>query len=132
MGHRIIIRDVDKPRRSGKKNNVKWVCDSLGFVNGRDLDCVSFKLIYKLLNLFSKNDLISTDEVAKLLDIDSHRVNYHIRVLMESGIVFRKKRKIALRGGSLSSAIEEMKRNSDNMFNRILEVSRKIDSDFKL
>jgi len=42
-------------------------------------------------------------------------------------LTIREKRKIALRGGSLSAAIEEMKQNSERMFRRLLEVSKKID-----
>lgn len=132
MKQRIIIQDIDKPRADKVKDEVKWICDSLGLMSGRDLDDISFKIMYELLELFSEDNLISTDEVAKSLKIEPPRVNHHVRGLMESGIIFREKRKIALRGGSLSAAIEEMRRDSDKMFSRLLEVSKKIDEAFEL
>lgn len=132
MKQRIIIQNVDKPRANKVKDEVKWVCDSLGLMSGRDLDDISFKIMYELLDLFSEDNLISTDEVARSLKIESPRVNHHVRSLMESGIILREKRKIALRGGSLSAAIEEMRRDSDMMFARLLEVSKKIDEAFDL
>ncbi len=129
---KIIIQDIDKPKVNRVKEEVKWICDSLGLMSGRDLDDISFKIMYELLELFSEDNLISTDEVAKSLKIESPRVNHHVRGLMESGIIFREKRKIALRGGSLSAAIEEMRRDSDMMFSRLLEVSKRIDKVFEL
>jgi len=129
---KIIIQNVDKPKANKVKEEVKWVCDSLGLVSGRDLDNISFKIIYGLLGLFSEDSLISTDEIAKSLKIESPRVNHHVRGLTESGIIFREKRKIALRGGSLSAAIEEMRRDSNMMFSKLIYVSKKIDETFKL
>lgn len=129
---KITIQNLDKPKEDKLKKGVKWICSSLGLRNGRDLDDISFKVLYELLELFSKNNLISTEEVARSLKIESPRVNHHVRGLMESGIIFREKRKIALRGGSLSAAIEEMRRDSNMMFSRLLEVSRRIDEAFEL
>lgn len=132
MKQKIIIQEIDKPRTDKVKDEVKWVCDSLGLMSGRDTKNISFKIMYELLELFSEERLISTEEVSESLKIESPTVNHHIRSLMESGIIFREKRKIALRGGSLSAAIEEMKRDSDMMFSKLLEVSKKIDEEFDL
>ena len=132
MKHKITIKNIDMPRSNMIKDEVKWICDSLGLMNGRDLENISFKVMFELLDLCSGDDLISTAEISKELNIEPYRINHHIRGLIESGIVFREKRKIALRGGSLTSAIEEMKRDSDAMFSRLLEVSKKIDKKFKL
>jgi len=132
MKQKIIIQNIDKPRADKVKDEVKWICDSLGLISGRDIDDTSFKIMYELLELFSEDNLISTEEVAKSLRIEAPRVNHHVRGLMESGIILREKRKIALRGGSLSVAIEEMRRDSDIMFSRLLEVSKKIDEAFEL
>lgn len=88
--------------------------------------------MYELLDLFSEEKLVPTEEIASSLKIEPPRVNHHIRTMMESGILFREKRKIALRGGSLSAAIEEIKKDSERIFNRLLEVSKKLDEKFNL
>lgn len=132
MRHKIIIQDIDKPRSNRVKDDVRWICNSLGLSSGRDLDDISFKVMFNLLDMFSGDSLISTEEISRLTKIEPHTVNHHVRGLMGTGIIFREKRKIALRGGSLTSAIEEIKRDSEVMFSRLLEVSKKIDKKFEL
>lgn len=132
MKQRIILQNIDKPKNKGQKNEIEWVCTSLGLVNGRDTKNVSFKIIYKLLRLFSNEDSISTNELSKQIGIDPPSINHHIRKLTESGIVLREKKKIKLRGGSLSSAIEEIQRDSEKLFDRLLETSKKIDKSLNL
>jgi len=132
MKQKIIIQNIDKPRKNKIKEEVRWICDSLGLVRGRDLEDISFRIMYELLDLFSDEKLVSTESIANSLKIEPPRINHHVRTMMESGIILREKRKIALRGGSLTNAIEEMKRDSDQMFNRLLEVSKKIDEAFNL
>ncbi len=132
MRQRIIIREINKPREEKVQSEVKWICQSLGFTSGRDTENTSFKIMYEMLTQFKKNDIVATEEIAKSLHIEAPRVNHHIRNLMETGIVFREKRKVALRGGSLSAAIEEMKRDSDRMFENLMDVAKKIDTAFDL
>ncbi len=132
MRQRITIKNLDKPREINLKENVRWICNSLGLMNGRDTECISFKVLYELLNLVSEQDLVSTEVISKSLKLEPYVINHHVRGLMESGIIIREKRKIALRGKSLSGAIEELKKDSELMFNRLLEVSKKVDNSFEL
>jgi len=132
MMQRVKISEIDLPKTKRKKENVRWLCDSLGLIKGRDLEQTSLKIMNEMLELFSKEKIISTEEIAKTLDIEPPTINHHIRYFMGAGIVVRKKRKIALRGGSLTSAIEEMKKDTDRIFEKILEVSKKIDKSFKI
>ena len=132
MRQRIIIKDINMPKNEKSTNEIKWICDSLGFTSGRDIEDTSFKIMNKLLEQFKKHDIVATEEIAKSLRIEAPTVNHHIRNLMETGFLFREKRKIALRGGSLSAAIEEMRRDSDKMFEKIMEVAKKIEDDFDL
>ena len=132
MRKRIIIQDIDLPKKRHVKNDVHWICNSLGLISGRDIENTCFKIMREMLGFFSEESLVSTETISKSLKIECPRINHHIRGLMESGIIYREKRKIALRGGSLSSAIEEMKRESNQMFDRLLEISKKIDKRFDL
>ena len=130
MRQRIIIRDINIPKNEKPSNEIKWICDSLGFTSGRDIEDTSFKIMNQLLEQFKKHDIVATEEIARSLRIEAPTVNHHIRNLMETGFLFREKRKIALRGGSLSAAIEEMRRDSDKMFEKIMEVAKKIEEEF--
>ncbi len=129
---RIIIREIEKPRNGRVREDVKWICESLGFVSGRDVDDNSFRIMFKLLEELKKEDIVPTESIARGLKMESPAVNHHLRNLMDTGVIVREKRKVTLRGGSLTAAIEEMKRDSDKMFERILEIAKKIDEDLGL
>jgi predicted transcriptional regulator len=132
MEQKITVQKVNRSSNKSIKEEIEWICDSLSLSNGRDTEGVSLKIMQELLNLFSKNELISTEEISKNLGIKPYVINHHIRKLMESGIIIRKKRKIALRGGSLSGAIEEMKEDSDAIFNKLLNISKIVEKEINL
>ena len=132
MRQHIVIREIDRPRSGGINDELRWLCDSLGLSSGRDIEDMSFKIMHRLLKEFKRDDIVGTERIAKALRVDSPRVNHHIRNFMEIGVVFREKRKVALRGGSLSAAIEELKRDSEKMFDKFLETAKKIDEKMRL
>lgn len=132
MRQHIVIKEVDRPRSGRINDELRWLCDSLGLSSGRDTEDMSFKIMHKLLEEFKRDDIVETERIARALRVDSPRVNHHIRNFMEIGVVFREKRKVALRGGSLSSAIEELKRDSERMFDKFLETAKKIDGKMRL
>lgn len=130
MPHRIIINEVDLPRRKRVKEEVRWICNSLGFSSGRDIEDTSFKIIDELLNQFKRNEIVSSEDISKSLKIETPCINHHLRNFINSGFILREKRKVILRGGSLTSAIEEIQKDCDRMFEKILKVSREIDKEF--
>src|SRR3989338_275504 len=132
MRQHIVIREIDRPRSGGINDELIWLCDSLGLSSGRDIEDMSFKIMHRLLKEFKRDDIVGTERIAKALRVDSPRVNHHIRNFMEIGVVFREKRKVALRGGSLSAAIEELKRDSEKLFGKLLETAKKIDEKMRL
>jgi predicted transcriptional regulator len=132
MEQKITVQKVNRSSNKSIKEEIEWICDSLCLSNGRDVEGISLKIMQGLLDLFSKNELVSTEEISKNLGIKPHVINHHIRKLMESGIIFRKKRKIALRGGSLSGAIEEMKEDSDAIFDKLLNISKIVEKEINL
>lgn len=130
MYRKIIIQEIGKPREKDVDKQIKWIVGSLGLERGRDVEEMSFKIISELLDKFSKEDIVSTEEIANSLGVECARVNHHLRNLLNSGILVREKRKVVLRGGSLSSAIEEMRKDSERMFQEIEEIARSIDEKF--
>ena|SRR5690606_31164827 len=129
MKQKIIIQDIDLPKADKIKDDVKWICESLGFMSGRDTEYTSFKIMFKLLQEFRNDEIIATETIARSLRLEPPTVNHHLRNLLETGVIVREKRKVVLRGGSLSSAIEEMRRDSDRLFERVLEIAKKIDEE---
>lgn len=130
MAQEINLKELDMPLKTKKGNDVRWICDSLGLISGRDTEATSFKIMQGLLNEFKLRPLVSAEEISALLSLEQPCVNHHFRTFIESGILVREKRKVMLRGGTLTSAIEEMQRDSEKMFERILEISKNIDKRF--
>lgn len=56
------------------------------------------------------------------------RVNHHLRNLNDSGLLYRKKRLIYLRGGSLKAAVKEMRKDSERILDELESIAEEIDS----
>ena len=131
MPHRIIINDLEIPRKRKVTDEIKWICNSLGFSSGRDIEDTSFKIMNELLLHFKKSEIVSSEELSKSLKLDTPCINHHLRNFVNSGVIIREKRKVALRGRSLTSAIEEIQKDCDRMFEKIIAISKEIDKEFK-
>jgi predicted transcriptional regulator len=75
-----------------------WLCDSFGFSSGRHVEKTAMKIIFSLVNKLSNNEVASSEDLAGDLNITISRVNHHIRNLNDSGLLYRKKRMLYLRG----------------------------------
>ena len=127
MFQQIVIRHLEKPRAKDVEKDIEWVCDSLGFSSGRDIEDVSIRIFRNILERIAMENMVSSESIADDLDITQSRVNHHIRNLMDAGMLFRYKKLIALRGGSLKSAVEELKKDSDRIFEDLIRMADEID-----
>ncbi|ADI75010.1 conserved hypothetical protein [Methanohalobium evestigatum Z-7303] len=128
MSQRIILNKLDKPKNESLESDAKWICESLGFSSGRDIEHTSTKVIISLLKNLSNDGVTSSEAIAQDLDIKVSRVNYHIRNLINSGLVYREKKLLHLRGGSLKTAIQEMRKDTDRIFEELEYVAEGIDN----
>ncbi len=128
MVHEIILRNIEKPRIKSLEEDLLWFCDSFGFSSGRDIENTATKIIFSLLDKLSNEDEISSEALAGDLDIKISRVNHHLRNLNDSGLLYRKKRLIYLRGGSLKAAVREMRKDSERIFDELENAAGEIDS----
>lgn len=127
MLQEIRFRNLEKPREKKLRTDIKWVCNSFGFVAGRDIECVSEKIVEDLLLHYPRNGPILSEGLANDLDISLARVNHHLRNLMEAGLLYRHKRFIVLRGGSLKSAVEEIRKDVNRILDDLTVVAEDVD-----
>lgn len=128
----IMIKKLDMPKQKKVPEDIRWVCDSFGFASGRDTALTSTKVLSGLLHRVSENLRVSSEMIAGDLDISPSTVNHHVRHLIDSGMVYRQKRMILLRGGSLKSAVEEMRKDANRLFDEIAAIAEEIDSSLGL
>jgi DNA-binding transcriptional ArsR family regulator len=126
MLQEIKLRNLDKPKLKDTDKDIHWICDSFGLSDGRDLERMSSRTIIALLRSTQKEGA-SAEDIADVLGVSPARVNYHLRQLIEAGLLYRMRRQIFVRAGSLKSAIEEMRKDSNRIFDELAEVADDID-----
>ncbi len=133
MPQQIILINLEKPREKKLEEDIHWFCNSFGLSSGRDTENIATQIIHDLLQQISKReDRISSDAIADNLDVNISRVNHHIRNLINAGLVYRQKRALYLRGGSLKAAVQEMRKDSERMFQELEEMAEEIDEQMGL
>jgi len=128
MVQQIILRHLEKPRVKSLEEDLLWLCNSFGFSSGRDTENTSTRIIFSLLDKLSNNEITSSEALAEDLEMKISRVNHHLRNLNDSGLLYRKKRLIYLRGGSLKAAVKEMRKDSERIFDELEIIAGEIDS----
>lgn len=128
MVQQIILRHLEKPQIKSLEEDLLWLCDSFGFSSGRDTENTATRIVFSLLDKISNDEITSSEVLAEDLDIKTSRVNHHLRNLSNSGLLYRKKRLIYLRGGSLKAAVKEMRKDSERIFDELESIAEEIDS----
>ena len=128
MVQQIILRKLEKPRIKSLEEDLLWFCDSFGFSSGRDTENTANQIIFSLLEKLSNDEMSSSEVLAEDLDMKTSRINHHLRNLNDSGLLYRKRRLIYLRGGSLKAAVREMRKDSERILDELESIAEEIDS----
>jgi predicted transcriptional regulator len=123
----IILKTINKPKEKKINNDIEWFCESFGFCSGRDIDRMSTRIINELINKYTREYKISSELIAESLDAPSPRINHHIRNLIDSGFLYREKRILHIRGGSMKSAVEEIRKDANRIFDELEKIASEID-----
>lgn len=127
MVQQIILRYLEKPHVKSLEEDLLWLCDSFGFSSGRDTENTATRVVFSLLDKLSNDEITSSESLAEDLEIKISRVNHHLRNLNDSGLLYRKKRLVYLRGGSLKAAVKEMRKDSERIFDELESIAEEID-----
>jgi len=120
-GQHIILNAIRQPRESDTA--LAWVCDSLGFSAE-----MPNRIIDALLKELRQQPSISSEELARQLEISSARLNHHIRNFVIAGFLAREKKRIVLRGESLQATVREIRKDAERIFDSIEEIAKEIDA----
>src|SRR3989338_1688037 len=128
MMQQIVLKGIEKPREADVIRDIDWLCDSFGFSAGRDIESTATKIVETLLEKLAEDTSVSSEAIADELNMAPSRVNHHVRNIVSSGMLYRERKLILLRGGSLKSAVEEMRRDANRLFDDISKIAEDIDS----
>ncbi|WP_265582087.1 ArsR family transcriptional regulator [Methanofollis aquaemaris] len=124
---RISLNTIERPPGSGVDEHLAWFCQSLGLTNGRDLENVAQQVVLQVIGEIAAERGVASETLAGHLEITPGRVNHHVRNLTLAGLLYRKKKLIYLRGGSMTAAVEEMRKDANRIFDDLLEVAGELD-----
>jgi predicted transcriptional regulator len=130
MMRQIVLKQIERPVQVISSDELAWFCDSLGIDNGRDVDHVATRIILSLLESLPDTRGMPVEQIAAELAVSSPRVNHHIRNLIETGLVYRHKQKIYIRGSSLRSMVRELRKDTMRILDDLEVAAAELDDAF--
>lgn len=126
MAQTITLNEREAPPEKSREGDLDWVCDSLGLAAARDTQRISPKVLRVVID---HREGITSEEIAQELRIETQRVLYHLRSLINAGMLVRRKRRIFLRHESVVGAIRAVRGDIDRIFGELLTVAADIDDE---
>jgi predicted transcriptional regulator len=133
MFQQIFLKNLDAPFEKEKdlNNNISWICESFCLSSGRDINNIAAQ-VFKEILAKQRAVLVSSNYLSDEMDLSIGVVNYHLRNLIDSGFLFRKKKSIFIRGGCLKYAVQELRKDTELFFDRMESIAEKIDEKMNL
>ena len=128
----IILKQFNRPKEENIDKDIKWFCDSFGLTTGRDTAYSSNKIIVDILNQISENKEVFSEKLSENLELSQNLINHHLRSLINSGIVVRERKQILIRGGSLTEAVKEIRKDALRILDTIETIAEEIDEELGL
>lgn len=125
--HKVTIVASRKPHERTINEELQWFGQSLGLFNLRDRDKSCFRVFIELLKSAKRKEPLSSDELARKLDLTRGTVIHHINKLIEAGIVVPGKKKYLLRVDNLKLLVEEIEKDIERACSDLKEVADDID-----
>jgi predicted transcriptional regulator len=132
MTQQILLKQIERPRNPKAEDDICWFFDSLGIENGRDINHIAMRIILYLLENLSETRGIPVEQIASGLEISSPMVNHHIRNLIDTGIIYRQRKKIYIRGSSLRSMVQEIRKDSLRILDDLEQTAKELDGNFRI
>lgn len=123
-----IIKKLREPTEKELDQDIRWVCNSLGFVTLRDQDDTAYKIFKALIESAKKGKGLTSEELSKKVEPTIGSVIYHLKKFMKAGLVVKLDSYYELRMTSLSRTIEEIKKEIIMTIDDIKRVAQDIDN----
>ncbi len=132
ISKKITIVEVSKPRQHDINEEIRWFSDSFGIFSARDKEKSCYRLFLELLKASKKNYLISSDELASLCHLSRGTTVHHLNKMMSAGMIIKEGRRYLLRVQTLSSLVNEIRKDIERLFLDLKESAESIDKELAL
>ena len=126
--NQFVIRKLKETTEKNLNEDIKWLCNSLGFMTPRDQDETAFKILKSLIKSAENEKGLTSDELTKQVEPTIGSVIYHLKKLMKAGLVVKLESKYELRMNSLLTTINEIQKNINVTLEDIKKVAKDIDN----
>jgi predicted transcriptional regulator len=123
-----IVRKLREPTEKELDQDIKWVCNSLGFITLRDQDNTAFKILKALIISAKDGKGLTSEELSHFVQPTVGSVIYHLKRLIKAGLIIKINSNYELRMGSLVRTIEEIEKEMTSTLSDVKKVSDDIDT----
>ncbi len=123
----FTVNKLREPVENKLSHDIEWVCNSLGFVTPRDQDKTAFRILKALIQSAKKGGGLTSEELTAYVEPTIGSVIYHLKKLMNAGLVVKLDSTYQLRMNSFLKTIEEIEKEITGTMVDIKKIARDID-----
>lgn len=126
-----MLRELEPPSTADEEKDIEWLCESFNLSTRRDTDKSTYKVFRVLLESSLEGAPITSSEISEKLGVTRGTVLFHLQKFSRSGLIVRAPgRRYALRNSNLEDTIEDVMRDTIQIFEKMKKVAADIDKEF--
>ena len=107
-------------------DDIQLFSNCLGMFNKRDKEKSCFRIF---IHLLKEKESLSSEQLAQKSNLSRATVIHHISKLIDSGFVTKKEKYYTLKFGSLEDLTKEIEKDVSATFQKLKQISRRIDQE---
>lgn len=125
------VSKIQIPIERNLEADISWVAASLGFLGKRDQDKTALKILTALIRALPNGEGLTSDELADIVKPTRGSVVYHLKKLINTGLVVKINSKYQLKQRSLGKTIDDFESELKIVINDIKSIANEIDKNLK-
>lgn len=126
------VKKLREPTEKVTDKDIKWVCNSLGFITPRDQDDTAYVILKALIKSAKNKKGMTSEELEQVVEPTRGSVIYHLKKLMKSGLVVKMGSAYELKMNCLADTIEEIRKEINLTLDDIKKVAEDVDEEVGL
>jgi predicted transcriptional regulator len=122
-----VVRQLKEPTGKKLEEDIKWICNSLGFMNPRDQDDTAFNILKALVKSAKQGNGMTSEELSKIVEPTIGSVIYHLKKLMKAGLVVKLGSAYELKMNSLLTTIIGIQKEINTTLTDVKKIAKDID-----
>lgn len=125
----VVVKKIEPPFSKNPKDELDWICESLGFMQPIDKDKTAAAIFRELLRATEEGRPLSSSQLVLLVKMSRGSVVNHLNNLQRSGLIIRKGRYYVARSRSMQRIIEYLQEDVNGVFSKMKKTAIEIDKE---